>query len=537
MKTFREAFALSAAEVDERTPPGTVRILNQQEDSASSVDGHLLKFPKPSNSPRDPLNLPLWRKIAALLVASVYAFVSNYISSSIAPVLQLWFSAYPQEPKPFSELSYIIAINLLCLGGSNIWWVPLSSWMGRRPVLLIATLLMTLCSVWCAEAKSFASLLAARALQGAGGGAAETVAPALIGDLFFIHQRGRAMAVYTIFLSAGSLFGGLTGGYLGYSHGWTSIWWVSTALCAFVFVGVALFVPETLFDRPAATDNASTSSVEGKEPTTKELETVQVQSQTTGTGHESFTFLQSLQVGLGKHAHARGSLASYFLRPWKTLALPGTWVVMLHYAGLVGGIVTVSLIGPQLLVLPPYLWGANAGLINVGGLLGCLVGYLYTSLLADSRLKSQAKQQHRGMAEAEDRLPTLFFPLFVATTGFFVFGFCAQYPGPTRWVGLQFGYGMLAFGLTQVPSVGFNYLIDSYAHLAADCFTMVTILRSVIAFAWTFFVATWVEDRGAAEPFGIFGMLMGLFALLTVPLWMFGKRMRIATSAKVERQT
>jgi hypothetical protein len=66
---------------------------------------------------------------------------------------------------------------------------------------------------------------------------------------------------------------------------------------------------------------------------------------------------------------------------------------------------------------------------------------------------------------------------------------------------------------------------------------MVTILRSIIAFAWTFFVATWVEARGAAEPFGIFGMLMGLFGLLTVPLWMFGKRMRIATSAKVERQT
>lgn len=65
--------------------------------------------------------------------------------------------------------------------------------MGRRPVLLLATLLMTLCSVWCAEAKTFGSLLAARVLQGAGAGASETVAPALIGDLFFIHQRGRAM--------------------------------------------------------------------------------------------------------------------------------------------------------------------------------------------------------------------------------------------------------------------------------------------------------------------------------------------------------
>jgi len=78
--------------------------------------------------------------------------------------------------------------------------------------------------------------------------------------------------------------------------------------------------------------------------------------------------------------------------------------------------------------------------------------------------------------------------------------------------------------------------MDAYTHLAADCFTMVTILRAIIAFAWTFFVAKWVQDRGAAEAFGIFGMLMGIFGLLTVPLWMFGKRMRIATAARVQRQ-
>lgn len=80
-----------------------------------------------------------------------------------------------------------------------------------------------------------------------------------------------------------------------------------------------------------------------------------------------------------------------------------------------------------------------------------------------------------------------------------------------------------------------HQLIDSYHSLAADCFTMVTILRAIIAFAWTFFVADWIHHKGAAEPFGIFGLLMGIFSLLTVPLWMFGKRMRIATAERVLR--
>ena len=37
MKAFREAFALSAAEVDGRAPPGTVRILSQ----STSVDSFI----------------------------------------------------------------------------------------------------------------------------------------------------------------------------------------------------------------------------------------------------------------------------------------------------------------------------------------------------------------------------------------------------------------------------------------------------------------------------------------------------------------
>lgn len=63
-----------------------------------------------------------------------------------------------------------------------------------------------------------------------------------------------------------------------------------------------------------------------------------------------------------------------------------------------------------------------------------------------------------------------------------------------------------------------------------DCFVMTTIVRAIISFAWTFFVADWVIHDGAALVFGIFGMIMGVFGLLAIPLWLFGKRMRIATA-------
>lgn len=45
-----------------------------------------------------------------------------------------------------------------------------------------------------------------------------------------------------------------------------------------------------------------------------------------------------------------------------------------------------------------------------------------------------------------------------------------------------------------------------------------------------FFVSAWTEKSGYAEPFGIFGMLMGIFGLLTIPMIILGKRLRIATA-------
>lgn len=59
--------------------------------------------------------------------------------------------------------------------------------------MLVATLLMTVFTVWCALATSYNSLIAARIFQAMGGAAADTVAPSLIGDVYFIHERGRAM--------------------------------------------------------------------------------------------------------------------------------------------------------------------------------------------------------------------------------------------------------------------------------------------------------------------------------------------------------
>lgn len=78
-------------------------------------------------------------------------------------------------------------------GAASLWWVPLANTFGRRPIILLSLLMTTLCSMWGGLAKSFESLLAARFFMGIGEAPSETVSPDVVGEVFFLHQRGRAM--------------------------------------------------------------------------------------------------------------------------------------------------------------------------------------------------------------------------------------------------------------------------------------------------------------------------------------------------------
>lgn len=257
------------------------------------------------------------------------------------------------------------------------------------------------------------------------------------------------MAIYTVFLALGPLVGGTVGSYIAAAHGWRWICWTDVILSAFVFALCFFFQPETLFDREKAmgqSENGVTGS-NGKQHATA------VEEVGSDPSFKPYTFIRSLGMGV-----YRPGLTRKLIGPFLTLWLPGVWMVMLQYAGLVSGIVTISIVGSQLVSEPPYLWGQNAGLINIGAMIGTFLGALYTYLVADRVLTHQAKHENHGYGEPEIRLVTQFPGLAFATFGLWIFGACAKNPAPGRWVGLEFGYGMLTFGLMQAPSVGFNYV-------------------------------------------------------------------------------
>ena len=211
--------------------------------------------------------------------------------------------------------------------------------------------------------------------------------------------------------------------------------WIPGILSAGLFVLCVFLLPETLFDRNSASAHGIHST--GTSMSTEIEDAMSKVNETHGRParpDSDITFAQSLHF-----PRPKGNFLHELLTPYRSLLFPGTIMVMLHYAGLVGLIAAITTVAPLILSAPPYLWGENIGLINAGGLVGTAFALVYTYGLTDWATKRAAKRQQHGFAEPEERLPLMIPGLFVATMGSLVFGFSAQNPSPQAWVGLEFG--------------------------------------------------------------------------------------------------
>ncbi|MFO0566163.1 MAG: MDR family MFS transporter [Polyangiaceae bacterium] len=98
---------------------------------------------------------------------------------------------------------------------------------GRKPVMLTGIALFLLGSVSAGQARSMAFLIAARALQGFGGGAMQSMALTIVGDIFTVHERARMQGVIGAVWGLAGLVGPLLGGFLVHHFGWPWVFYVN----------------------------------------------------------------------------------------------------------------------------------------------------------------------------------------------------------------------------------------------------------------------------------------------------------------------
>lgn len=123
---------------------------------------------------------------------------------------------------------------------------------GRKRVFQVAVAFFVVGSVLCGLAQSMGMLVAARALQGIGGGGITVTASALIGEVVPLRERGRYQGILGAVFGVTTVIGPLLGGYFTDYLTWRWAFWVNVPISVVViFVAAAAIPALTAATKPA----------------------------------------------------------------------------------------------------------------------------------------------------------------------------------------------------------------------------------------------------------------------------------------------
>ena len=132
------------------------------------------------------------------------------------------------------ELGWTINAYGLAFAASILTGSTLGDRFGRRRVFMVGIAVFTIASVLCALSPNVESLIAARTLQGIGGGIAVPLSLALITAVTPPELRGKALGIWGAFTGVAVATGPLVGGAIVQGLDWQWIFWLN------VPVGIAI---------------------------------------------------------------------------------------------------------------------------------------------------------------------------------------------------------------------------------------------------------------------------------------------------------
>ncbi|KAI1205116.1 MFS general substrate transporter [Annulohypoxylon truncatum] len=490
---------------------------------------HIILSPQPTDSPNDPLNWPTWRKDVILVIVGLSAGVVGAYGPMLSP--------------GFVEISAALNITVNMLSQATAWVVlmiglslfifnPLAKKVGRRPVYILSSIIMLSGSIWGALAKDYSSFLGSRIWSGLGMAPYEVLVQCTIADTYYVHQRATRIAIWNMFLLCGISGGALIAGYIIQDQGWqwTLIW------CAILFgillPLVILFVPETAYRRKSLEQqlaakgvtvrDAKSETSEKKEAPYEQDESAKAEAVETGVVTErKDSYLRSLRPWSGIYTDT--PLWKIFLRPMVVFFYPAVLWGFLLYGITLSWIVVFSVVNAVIFTAPPYNFSVSeTGLISLSPFILTLIGEVISGPMNDWICMYLAKK-NRGIYEPEFRLPPIIISCLVGIVGFFGFGATVHFQ--THWTGPVLCFGLANMSLALSNASVFGYIIDSHKELSEEAFVAIN-ARNLLTFGLTYFINDWLAKDGPLKVFNVLGGVFVIVNAFTIPLWIFGKRIR-----------
>lgn len=160
----------------------------------------------------------------------------------------------------FLAIAQELGVGIDTLTQSTAWTVlaiglflfpvsPIAKIWGRRSLFVASSAILLATSIWGALVTNYPSLLGVRVVAGLGMAPYENLVQCVIGDMYFVHERGTRIAVWNMALFAGINAGATVAGYIIEAYGFRWTFGACAIIFGILFVGVLFLCPETAFRR------------------------------------------------------------------------------------------------------------------------------------------------------------------------------------------------------------------------------------------------------------------------------------------------
>jgi MFS family permease len=471
--------------------------------------------------------------------------LTSVIAATTSPLLAAnTFTIAILFVRNFKDAALLTGYHLCGVGVAGFLFVASARVWGKRHLFLLGALLMIISSAWGgASGTNYKSLLWARVFQGVALAPFEALVNACVGDLYFVHERGKRMALTNVALFGGAFLTPVLVGKITHEIGWQWTFYFIAIFMGLMLPLVVFFVPETAFKRA----NYLNTDMEQDSPGRKSLDNQNSLSHTPPSparrlttekypvteGNES-TQPQPQPTSYAKRLlpfNGRKTNEPFFkllIRP-----LPLFFHVGILWACLIQGVIIgwTVLIGVVLAVLflgPPLFFGeVQTGYLYAGAFVGSMVGLVLSGLLSDWINKVMVRL-NKGKYEPEFRILLVFPMTIFSCIGLYGFGITVHDVARYGWLIPDVFFGFVVVGMVMGAVASALYIVDAHRQIAVEAFTCLLIFKNMFSFILAYYAYDWiVGGRGSAKKvFTIIGSIQLAICLLSVPMYIFGKRNR-----------
>lgn len=217
------------------------------------------------------------------------------------------------------------------------------------------------------------------------------------------------------------------------------------------------------------------------------------------------------------------------LRPFILFAYPAVLWSSIVYACSIGWLIVISE-SLSIIYRDPTLYNFDAlqtGLVYVSPFIGGILGTAVAGKISDIIVKAMARR-NGGLYEPEFRL-VMAIPVMITTCiGLMGFGWSAE--KKDHWIVPTVFFGIISFGCSLGSTTSITFCVDSYRQYAGEALVTLNFTKNIFhGLVFSLFVTHWLAEDGAKMVFIWIGVIQVIVMLLTIPMFIYGKRARMWT--------